>query len=106
MVFLKGYFFSKLYFKVFGFGLVMFDSFDPKADMHIANVNQRVNDVIFRISELELCLSLFKIPIALFNFILTLDNCLAHCKCSFKSIRRYLTDWAGISHFASTFKLN
>ena len=25
----------------------MFDSFDPKADMHIANVNQRINDILF-----------------------------------------------------------
>ena len=35
------------YFEVFGFGLVMIDSFDPRADMHIADVNQRESDTIF-----------------------------------------------------------
>ena len=34
------------YFEVFGFGLVMIDSFDPRADMHIADVNQRESDRI------------------------------------------------------------
>ena len=45
MAFLKGDF-LKLCFEVFGFELVMFDSFDPKADMHIANGNQRVSDML------------------------------------------------------------
>ena len=67
-------FFLKLYFEAFRFGLVMFDSFDPKADMHIANMKQRMSDVIFKMSRLELCLSLLKIPKVLFNFILTLDR--------------------------------
>ena len=35
------------YFEVFGFGLVMIDSFDHRADMHIADVNQRESDTIF-----------------------------------------------------------
>ena len=41
MVFLKGFFYKHSS-EVFGFGLVMFDSFDPKAEIHIGNVNQRV----------------------------------------------------------------
>ena len=43
MVLLKGYF-LELYFEVFGFVLVMFDFFDPTADMHIANVNHLQSD--------------------------------------------------------------
>ena len=38
---LIGYF-LELYFEAFGFVLVMFDFFDFKTDMNIANVNQRV----------------------------------------------------------------
>ena len=56
-------------------------------------------------SRLELCLSLLKIPIALFKIILTLNNCLVHCKCSSKSTPRYLTDWAGISRFHCSLNL-
>ena len=62
---------------------------EPKSDWY----------VIFKISRLELCLNLLKIPIALFNFILTLDSYFVHCKCSSRSTPRYLTEWAGISRF-------
>ena len=59
--------FLELYFEVFEFGLVMFDSFDPKADMHIANVNQRINDMLFivfiKMSSSGLCLNLLKVRI-------------------------------------------
>ena len=48
MVLLIGYF-LELYFEVFGFILVMFNFFDPKADMHIASVNQRVIDMLFMV---------------------------------------------------------
>ena len=50
-------------------------------------------------SSLVLCPSLFKVPKAVLNFTLTLDNCLVHCKCSSKSTPRYLTDWVGVSCF-------
>ena len=45
---LIGYF-LELYFEVFGFVLVMFDFFEPKADMHIANVNKRVIDMLIMV---------------------------------------------------------
>ena len=48
MVLLIGYF-LELYFEVFGFVLVMSDFFDPKADMHIASVNQKVIDMLFMV---------------------------------------------------------
>ena len=67
-------YFLKLYFQVFGFGLVMlffwpqswhaYSKCEPKSEWY----------VIFKMSRLELCLSLLKMPIALFNFILTLDK--------------------------------
>ena len=83
MAFAKGYF-LKLCFEVFGFCLLMFDPFDLKADMHIVSVKQRVSEWYFKMSRLELCCSLLEISIAQFNFILTVDNCLVHCKCSCK----------------------
>ena len=43
MVLLVGSF-LELYFKVFGFVFVMFNFFDPTADMHIANVNHLQSD--------------------------------------------------------------
>ena len=55
---------------------------------------------------LELYLSLPNIPIDLFIFTLTWDNCLLHCKCSSKSTPRYSTDWVGISRFPSSLNLN
>ena len=45
---LTGYF-LELCFEVFGFALVIFDFFDPKADIHFANVNQRVIDMLFMV---------------------------------------------------------
>ena len=57
-------------------------------------------------SGFELYLSLLNIPIDLFIFTLTWDNCLLHCKCSCKSTPRYLTDWVGISRFPWSLNLN
>ena len=48
MVLLIGYF-LELYFEVFRFVLVMSDFFDPKANMHIASVNQKVIDMLFMV---------------------------------------------------------
>ena len=59
---------------------MMINSFDPGADMYIADMKQREDDMLFfKISGLELYLSLLNISIALFSFILTRDNCLVHC---------------------------
>ena len=41
--------FLELYFEVLGFVSVMFSFFDPKTDMYIANVNQRVIDMLFMV---------------------------------------------------------
>ena len=88
----------------------MLDSFDPKADICEPKSGWYV---IFKMSSLEVCRSLLKIPIALFKFILTLDNCFVHCKRSSKGTPRHLIDWSGITRFpyslnlieASIFKL-
>ena len=48
MVLLIGYF-LELHFEVFGFVLVMYDFFDPTADMHIANVNKRVINMLLMV---------------------------------------------------------
>ena len=56
-------------------------------------------------SGLGLYLSMLNTPIDLFIFTLTWDNFLPHCKCSSKSIPRYLTDWVGISIFPSSLNL-
>ena len=94
---------SYSFFEVFGFVSVVSGLFDPKADMYIANVNQRVIDMLFSvfsmISDLVLCLSLLKVAKAVLKFTLTLDNCLVYCKCSSKRTPRYLTVWAGIRCF-------
>ena len=66
----------------------------------------RTKDVIFKKSGLELYLSFLNKPIALFSFILTWDNCLLHCKCSFKSTSRYLTNWVDISRFPWSLSIN
>ena len=89
----------------------MFDFFDPKADMHIhSKCEPKIEryviygfQLVYKMSSLELCLSLIKVPIAVFNFTLTLDNCFVHCKCSSKSAPRYLTDCLDISHFPCSF---
>ena len=80
----------------------------PKLTLHVYSKCEPKGEwyVIFKMSRLELCLSVLKIPIALFNFILTLDNCLVHCKCSSsRSTPSYLTDWTGISCFPSSLNL-
>ena len=51
---------------------------------------------------LVFCLSLLKVPKAVLNFTLTLDNCFIHYKCSSKSTPRYVTDWIGKSCFPSS----
>ena len=48
MVLLIGYF-LELYFEIFGFFLVMNYFFDATADIHIANVNQRVIDMLLMV---------------------------------------------------------
>ena len=55
---------------------------------------------------LELHLSLLKILITLFDFILTWDNCLVYCKSLSKGTPKYLTKWVGISCFPWSFNLN
>ena len=60
---------------------------------------------IFKISELELYLSLLKITIALFNLILTCENCLVHCKCSSKTVKT-LGVLRGHSHIESSHSLH
>ena len=95
--------FLELYFEVFGFVSVVFGLFDPKANMYIANVNQRVIDMLFSVftmmSNLVLCVSLLKVAKSVSKFTLTLDNCLVYCKWSSKRTPRYLTVWAGIRCF-------
>ena len=96
--------FLKLYFQVFEVDLVWL--FWPQS-LHECSKCEPKSEccVILEMPRLELCLSLLKIPIVLFNFILTLDNCLVHSQCSSKTTPRYLTDWFGISRFPGSLKL-
>ena len=56
---------------------------------------------------LELYLSFLNLPITLFSFILTWDNCLVHGKCSSRSFLGYfLTNWIGRSPLSWSVNLN
>ena len=85
---------------------MMIDSFEPRAGAYRRSEPKRELCVIFKVSGLELLLSLLNIPIALFSLILKWDNFLVHCKGSSRSTPRYLTDLVGRSRLPWSLNLN